>query len=60
MAGLPRPAKVGERERVLTDHELRRTMAAAAARRGAALSIDEAVRRTEDVYHELAMAAPGR
>jgi glycosyltransferase involved in cell wall biosynthesis len=45
---------------VLTDHELRRTMAAAAARRGAALSIDEAVRRTEDVYHELAMAAPGR
>jgi glycosyltransferase involved in cell wall biosynthesis len=45
---------------VLTDHELRRTMAAAAARRGTALSIDEAVRRTEDVYHELAMAAPGR
>jgi L-malate glycosyltransferase len=45
---------------VLTDGELRRTMAAAAARRGAALSIDQAVRRTEDVYHELAMAAPGR
>jgi glycosyltransferase involved in cell wall biosynthesis len=45
---------------VLTDRELRRTMAAAAARRGAALSIDQAVRRTEDVYHELAMAAPGR
>ena len=35
-------------------------MADAAARRGAALSIDAAVRRTEAVYHELAMAAPGR
>ena len=29
-------------------------MAEAAARRGAALSIDTAVRRTEAVYHELA------
>jgi glycosyltransferase involved in cell wall biosynthesis len=45
---------------VLTDAERRRTMAAAASRRGAALSIDAAVRRTEAVYRELAMAAPGR
>ena len=45
---------------VLTDDERRRTMAAAAARRGAALSIDAAVRRTEAVYQELAVAAPGR
>jgi hypothetical protein len=35
-------------------------MAAAAARRGAVLSIDSAVRRTEAVYNQLAMAAPGR
>ena len=41
---------------VLTDAERRRQMAEAAARRGAALSIDTAVRRTEAVYHHLAAA----
>ncbi|MGH7421824.1 MAG: glycosyltransferase [Candidatus Rokuibacteriota bacterium] len=45
---------------VLTDGDRRRTMAAAAAQRGAALSIDAAVRRTEAVYHDLAIAAPDR
>jgi hypothetical protein len=35
-------------------------MAEAAARRGAALSIDAAVRRTEATYHALATTAPGR
>jgi L-malate glycosyltransferase len=44
---------------VLTDDERRQRMAEAAARRGAALSIDSAVRRTEATYHELATAAPG-
>lgn len=39
---------------VLTDAERRRRMAEAAARRGAALSIDAAVRRTEAVYQALA------
>jgi L-malate glycosyltransferase len=39
---------------LLTDDERRGRMADAAARRGAALSIDTAVRRTEAVYHELA------
>jgi glycosyltransferase involved in cell wall biosynthesis len=45
---------------VVSDDRLRREMSAAAARRGAALSIDAAVRRTEAVYYELAVAAPGR
>jgi glycosyltransferase involved in cell wall biosynthesis len=46
--------------RLLTDAEERRRMAEAAAQRGAELSIDTAVRRTEAVYDELATAAPGR
>jgi glycosyltransferase involved in cell wall biosynthesis len=46
--------------RLLTDAEERQRMAEAAARRGAELSIDTAVRRTEAVYNELATAAPGR
>jgi glycosyltransferase involved in cell wall biosynthesis len=45
---------------MLTDAESRRRMAEAAARRGAALSIDAAVRRTEAVYHELAADGAGR
>lgn len=44
---------------LLTDDERRRRMAEAAARRGAALSIDTAVRQTEAMYHELAAAVPG-
>jgi glycosyltransferase involved in cell wall biosynthesis len=44
---------------VLTDAERRRSMAEAAARRGAALSIDAAVRRTEAVYHELTVEGVG-
>jgi hypothetical protein len=44
---------------LLTDDDRRRRMADAAARRGAALSIDTAVRRTEAMYHELAAAVPG-
>jgi glycosyltransferase involved in cell wall biosynthesis len=46
---------------LLTNAERRQRMAEAAARRGAELSIDDAVRRTEAVYHELAVgAASGR
>ena len=45
---------------LLTDTETRQRMAEAAAQRGAELSIDSAVRRTEAMYHQLAMAAPGR
>jgi glycosyltransferase involved in cell wall biosynthesis len=46
---------------LLTDAERRQRMAEAAARRGAELSIDSAVRRTEAVYHELAIGvAVGR
>ena len=44
---------------LLEDPESRRRMAEAAAQRGTQLSIDSAVRRTEAVYHEIAMAAPG-
>ncbi len=44
---------------LLTDAERRQCMAEAAARRGAELSIDAAVRRTEAVYHELALGAAG-
>ena len=44
---------------LLTDAERRQRMAEAAARRGAELSIDAAVRRTEAVYHELAVGAAG-
>jgi glycosyltransferase involved in cell wall biosynthesis len=44
---------------LLTDEPRRRRMAEAAARRGAELSIDTAVRRTEAVYHELALAPAG-
>jgi glycosyltransferase involved in cell wall biosynthesis len=45
---------------LLTDDERRQRMAEAAAQRGALLSIDTAVRRTEAMYHDLAPAAPGR
>jgi glycosyltransferase involved in cell wall biosynthesis len=45
---------------LLTDDERRQRMAEAAAQRGALLSIDPAVRRTEAMYHELAPAVPGR
>jgi glycosyltransferase involved in cell wall biosynthesis len=45
---------------VLTDPEARGRMAEAAARRGADLSIDAAVRRTEAMYRELALPAAGR
>jgi glycosyltransferase involved in cell wall biosynthesis len=45
---------------LLTDDERRLRMAEAAAQRGALLSIETAVRRTEAMYHELALAAPGR
>jgi len=45
---------------LLTETETRQRMAAAAAQRGAQLSIDTAVRRTEAMYHELALASPGR
>ena len=41
---------------LLTDDARRQKLAEAAARRGAALSIDNAVRRTEAVYRELALA----
>jgi L-malate glycosyltransferase len=41
---------------LLTDEGRRERMAAAAARRGAGLSIDAAVGRTEAVYRELALA----
>jgi glycosyltransferase involved in cell wall biosynthesis len=44
---------------LLTDAERRQRMAEAAARRGAELSIDPAVRRTEAVYHELAVGVAG-
>jgi glycosyltransferase involved in cell wall biosynthesis len=44
---------------LLTDAERRQRMADAAARRGTELSIDSAVRRTEAVYHELALGAAG-
>jgi glycosyltransferase involved in cell wall biosynthesis len=44
---------------LLTDSEGRLRMAAAAAHRGAELSIDTAVRRTEAVYRELAVGVPG-
>jgi glycosyltransferase involved in cell wall biosynthesis len=44
---------------LLTDAEGRQRMAAAAGSRGAELSIDTAVRRTEAVYRELAVGAPG-
>ncbi|MGH9250230.1 MAG: glycosyltransferase [Acidimicrobiales bacterium] len=44
---------------LLTNADHRRRMAEAAARRGARLSIDTAVRKTEAVYHDLAMTAPG-
>jgi L-malate glycosyltransferase len=43
---------------LLTDAERRARMSEAAARRGAALSIDAAVRQTEAVYRELALASP--
>jgi len=45
---------------LLTDDNRRRQMSAAAARRGAALSIDTAVRRTEAVYQALARNGHGR
>jgi len=45
---------------LLTNADHRQQMGEAAARRGAELSIDTAVRRTEAMYHELALAAPGR
>ena len=45
---------------LLTDAERRRRMAEAAAQRGAGLSIDSAVRRTEAVYHDLVMNGHGR
>jgi L-malate glycosyltransferase len=45
-------------ETLLTDTELRRRMCEAASRRGASLSIDTAVRRTEDVYQALALPTP--
>jgi glycosyltransferase involved in cell wall biosynthesis len=45
---------------VLTDAERRRQMTEAAARRGAALSIEAAVRRTQAVYYELALNGHGR
>jgi glycosyltransferase involved in cell wall biosynthesis len=51
------PALAAALVTLLTDAERRRLMAEAAARRGAALSIDTAVRRTEAVYQRLAMAA---
>jgi glycosyltransferase involved in cell wall biosynthesis len=44
---------------LLTDAERRQRMADAAALRGAELSIDAAVRRTEAVYHELAVGTTG-
>jgi glycosyltransferase involved in cell wall biosynthesis len=44
---------------LLTDAGRRQRMADAAARRGAELSIDAAVRRTEAVYHELTAGVPG-
>jgi L-malate glycosyltransferase len=44
---------------LLTDTQRRQQMAQAAARRGAELSIDTAVRRTEAVYHELAVSIAG-
>ena len=44
---------------LLTDAERRQRMAEAAARRGAGLSIDTAVRRTEAVYRDLAAGVPG-
>jgi glycosyltransferase involved in cell wall biosynthesis len=44
---------------LLNDSEACRRMAAAAEQRGAELSIDTAVRRTEAVYRELATTAPG-
>jgi len=44
---------------LLEDPERRLRMADAAAQRGMRLSIDAAVRRTEAVYHDLAMAAAG-
>jgi glycosyltransferase involved in cell wall biosynthesis len=44
---------------LLTDAGRRQRMADAAARRGAELSIDTAVRRTEAVYHELTAGVPG-
>jgi L-malate glycosyltransferase len=55
------PAKLAQAiATLLTDTETRQRMAEAAAQRGAELSIDSAVRRTEAMYHQLAMAAPGR
>jgi len=44
---------------LLTDAKRRQRMAEAAARRGAELSIDTAVLRTEAVYHELTAGVPG-
>jgi L-malate glycosyltransferase len=50
-----RPAELaGALITLLTDRKRRERMAEAAARRGAGLSIDAAVGRTEAVYHELA------
>jgi len=43
---------------LLNDAEACQRMAAAAAQRGAELSIDTAVQRTEAMYHELATTAP--
>jgi glycosyltransferase involved in cell wall biosynthesis len=56
-----RPAELAKAiATLLTETETRQRMAEAAAQRGAELSIDSAVRRTEAMYHQLAMAAPGR
>jgi glycosyltransferase involved in cell wall biosynthesis len=51
------PALASALVSLLTDAERRAHMAEAAEQRGAGLSIDEAVRRTERVYHQLATAA---
>jgi L-malate glycosyltransferase len=55
-----RPAELaGALITLLTDGERRERMGEAAARRGAGLSIDTAVGRTEAVYHELATRVRG-